>query len=73
MKMDNKEWIEKVVNINNKDRIYIDCGHGFWEYDVPIRDYNPAVYLSLCTPCYQRMLGYFLENITTIKFDKLRV
>jgi len=71
--VNNEEWIRENANISREEGwICIDCGHKSANYSVPIRDYDPSVYLTLCTACYQRMLGFFLEEITTIHFDKVR-
>jgi len=72
-KMNNEEWIKENTDIGKHSGwIWIDCGHNYKNYTVPLRDYEPSVYLTLCTACYQRMMGFFLNEITTIKFDKVR-
>ena len=70
--MNNEEWIEENVKARKDGDVSIECGHGFINHFVPIRDYDPNVNLVLCTACYQRLLGFFLEEIRTVKFDKVR-
>jgi hypothetical protein len=73
MKMNHKEWIEESVVAREDGDVSIDCGHDRYDYFLPFREYDPHVYLVLCTPCYRNLFGFFFEEICTIKFDKLRI
>ena len=71
--MDNKAWIEENIKDREDGDVSISCGHDNYNYFVPLSDYEPHVYFVLCTACYQRILGFFFEEIRTIKFGKLRL
>ena len=61
-----KKWIEDNVKSREDGDISIECGHGVFEYFIALRPYNPHVYMLLCTPCYHRLLGFFLNEIKNV-------